>query len=369
MFMRSLSCGLLSVTLSMSLGVSAWSADPTFEFVPDFIKPPRGMATIGDGHGEIQVDAAGNIYVSVEKQSEGGLQVYGADGVFIRQIPCPGTIHGFAIRTINGEEAIYATVLAEAKVIKMKTDGTRLMEIPTSAFPTAKAKSITIVPKTGEKFNGTLLSDIDGKVTVKKEDGTSVTLTKDEIKKRSGGLKLTNCDVASNGDIFVVDGYGKSWIFVFDKDGKLKAEFGGPGEPLKLNNAHKIHLDNRFDPPRLFVCDRGNNRILHLNLDGTLIGEIPAEGLRRPSAASFHGDYVAVAEIAGRVSVLNKEGKVVVVLGVNDTEGQTNTPKVTPADWRNDVVTSPHGITFDAHGNIMECEWNTFGRVLRWNLK
>ena len=38
-----------------------------------------------------------------------------------------------------------------------------------------------------------------------------------------------------------------------------------------------------------------------------------------------------------------------------------------PADWREGVVTSPHGITFDNDGNILETEWNQFGRVLRWN--
>jgi YD repeat-containing protein len=32
-------------------------------------------------------------------------------------------------------------------------------------------------------------------------------------------------------------------------------------------------------------------------------------------------------------------------------------------------VTSPHGITFDNDGNILETEWNKWGRVLRWNLK
>jgi hypothetical protein len=42
---------------------------------------------------------------------------------------------------------------------------------------------------------------------------------------------------------------------------------------------------------------------------------------------------------------------------------------VTPADWREGVVTSPHGITFDNDGNILETEWNIFGRVLRWNRK
>jgi hypothetical protein len=54
-------------------------------------------------------------------------------------------------------------------------------------------------------------------------------------------------------------------------------------------------------------------------------------------------------------------------LGANDTKGQTNTPRVKPADWREGVVTSPHGITFDNDGNILETEWNQFGRVLRWN--
>jgi hypothetical protein len=56
-------------------------------------------------------------------------------------------------------------------------------------------------------------------------------------------------------------------------------------------------------------------------------------------------------------------------LGANDTAGQTNTPKVQVKDWRAGVVTSPHGITFDNEGNILETEWNLLGRVLRWNVK
>ena len=78
---------------------------------------------------------------------------------------------------------------------------------------------------------------------------------------------------------------------------------------------------------------------------------------------------MCVAEIAGRVSVWDKQGKLVAVLGANDTSGQTNTPKVPPTDWKQGTVTSPHGITFDNEGNILETEWNQFGRVLRWNKK
>lgn len=310
--------------LSLSLTVTGLSAvDPTWAFAPGALTPPAGTDTIGNGHGEIRVDSVGNFYVSVDGQKEGGLQVYSPERKFLRYVPnTPGSLHGFVIRQEEGQDVIYAAVLGQSRVLKLKTDGTVLLEIPKSAFPADK-----------------------------------------------GDLKLTGLDVAPNGDIYVVDGYGKDWIFVFDKAGAFKTVFGGRGEPLKLNNAHKIFLDPRFDPPRIFVCDRGNNRLLHLALDGSLIGVICDQDLRRPSSASFHGDYVCIAEIAGRVSVFDKAGKQIAKLGTNDTQGQTNTPKVEPKDWKDDVVTSPHGITFDAKGNIYETEWNQWGRVLRWNIK
>ncbi len=315
---------LLRAFASLALPLAALAAaDPTYAFVPNFLTPPPGKTTIGSGHGEIRVDSAGNIYVSVDHQKEGGLQVYSPDGKFLRYVPnTPDTLHGFVIHQEDGQDVIYAAVLGQSRVLKLKTDGTVLLEIPKTAFPEDK-----------------------------------------------GALKLTSVDVGPNGDIYVVDGYGKSWIFVFDKDGKFKTVFGGPVEPWKLNNTHKIFVDHRFEPARLFLCDRGNNRILHLALDGTIIGVIKDKEMRRPSSASFFGDLVCIAEIEGRVSVLDKEGKTVAQLGINDTKGQTNTPKVKPEDWKDDVVTSPHGITFDAKGDIMETEWNDFGRVLRWNVK
>lgn len=307
--------------------IGSATAEVAYEFAPNFITPPPGKETIGNGHGEIAVDAAGNFYVSVQgpENKDAGIQVYGPDGKFIKALKLPNSLHGFVIRKDEGTEYIFAAVLGEKKVIKAKLDGTVVLEIPTSAFP-------------------------EGKAAAK-------------------GLALTNCDVAPNGDIYVVDGYGQSWIFVFDRTGKFKKVFGGPVEPLKLANTHKIFIDRRFEPARIFACDRGNNRILHLDLDGNLISVIAKDGLRRPSSASFHGDLVCVAEIAGRVSVWDKEGKQVASLGVNDTPGQTNTPKVEPKDWVQGTVTSPHGITFDNSGNILETEWNVFGRVLRWNKK
>ena len=58
------------------------SAEVAYEFAPNFITPPPGKETIGDGHGEIAVDSAGNVYVSVQ-EANAGIQVYGTDGKFI----------------------------------------------------------------------------------------------------------------------------------------------------------------------------------------------------------------------------------------------------------------------------------------------
>ena len=311
----------LTLSLLSALALcSAASAEVAYDFVPDFIQPPPGKAQIGNGHGEIAVDSAGLIYVSVQEK-DAGIQVYGTDGKFIKALKLPPSVHGFVIRKDEGQEYIFGAVLGEQRVFKAKLDGTIVMEIPTTAFPAEQAKP---------------------------------------------GLKLTNCDIAPNGDIYVVDGYGKSWIFVFDRTGKFKKVFGGPDEPLKLANAHKIFIDKRFEPARLMICDRGHKRMLHTDLDGNLIGVI-AENMRNPSSASFYGDLMCVAEIAGRVSVWNKDNKMVAELGANPKT--TNTPKIEPKDWQQGVVTSPHGISFDNQGNILETEWNQWGRVLRWNKK
>ena len=146
----------------------------------------------------------------------------------------------------------------------------------------------------------------------------------------------------------MVDGYGKSWIFQFDNAGQFKKVFGGPVEPYNFKNTHKIFIDPRFSPVRIFACDRGNNRMLHLDLDGHIIGIIADKGLRNPSSVSFHGDLVCVAEIAGRISVWDKENHLVAELGTNNTKGQTNTRKWNRKTGRKASWTSPHGITFDS---------------------
>src|SRR3954451_15044558 len=115
----------MAVLLSVQTSIAA---EPNYQFVPDFLTPPPGKETIGNGHGEIGVDAAGNIYVSVEGQKEGGIQVYSPEGKFLRSLAgAPGTLHGFVIHKEGAEEFIYAAVLGQQRVLKMKLDGTTVM--------------------------------------------------------------------------------------------------------------------------------------------------------------------------------------------------------------------------------------------------
>jgi 6-bladed beta-propeller len=366
----------LTTTLLLALAASA-SAETAYEFVPNFIQPPPGKETIGNGHGEIACDSAGNFYVSVQDK-DAGIQVYGPDGKFIKVLVLPASLHGFVVRKDEGGEFLFGAVLGEQRVIKCTLDGTMVMEIPTSSFPAEQRDFVTVAgvnpadkgkpkPRSTPIASGVKKADSKTEITLTLEDGTEKIIAKEPGISVAGGLKLTNCDVASNGDIYVVDGYGRSWIFVFDRGGKFKKVFGGPVAPYNFKNTHKIFIDKRHSPERIVALDRGNNRMLHLDLEGGIIGMIADKGLRNPSSASFNGDLMCVAEIAGRVSVWDKDNKLVAELGANATT--TNTPGIKPADWQQGTVTSPHGITFDNAGNILETEWNQWGRVLRWNKK
>ncbi len=308
-----------TLTATLICSAALTHAEPAWEMAPGWCKPPAGKQTIGDAHGEIRLDAAGNVYVSLNDGSDTGkIQIYSPDGTYQKSIGVP-VIHGFVIQTEGNEQFIYAAHLGGKRILKLKLDGTTVLEIPEASFP-------------------------------------------------GGANGLTSVDVAPNGDILSVNGYGNDLIHQFDKTGKHLGSFGGKQEPLSLGNCHKIFVDSRYDEPRLLLCDRGHNRLVHTKLDGTLIGNYVTD-LRRPSSAAFWGEYVAIAEIAGRVSVIDKSGKTVATLGTNDTPGQTNTNNVEPKDWKPGVMTSPHGIAFAPNGDIYVAEWNKYGRIVRYNLK
>ena len=279
-------------------------------------------------HGDVAVSSEGEVYVSVQAP-EAGLQVFSRDGKFLRNVPnAPNDFHGFVIRKQDDGEFIYAPRLQGQSIIKMSLDGKVVLEIPDSVIP-------------------------------------------DEFKKKNKAgktsVRLTGMDVAPNGDLYVTDGYSSDYIHHFDRTGKYLGSFGGRGEPYNFQTLHKLAIDTRFDPPRILGCDRANMRLVHLSLDGKFLG-VYAKDLMKPAAVAIHGDYAAIGEIQGRVTVLDKEGKVVAQFGLTDKPEEAGTNKTEPARWRSGVVTAPHGIAFNQHGDLFVAEYNIYGRVHRFNL-
>jgi hypothetical protein len=293
----------------------------------DWLKLQDGRPQMGNQHGDVAVSSKGEVYVSVQ-DPQAGLQVYAPDGRFLRNVPnAPPDFHGFVIRRQADGEFIFGVRLRDQTIVKMTLDGQVVMTIPASAIP-------------------------------------------DEFKVRNArsnqlALALTGMDVAPNGDLYVTDGYASDNIHRFDRTGKYLKSFGGKKEPYNFSTLHKLAIDTRYQPVRLIACDRANNRVVHLSLEGEFLGVV-AKDLRLPAAVAISGDYAVVGELRGRVSVLDKTGQVVAQLGTNTGEG-VGTNQLKPELWQTGLVVSPHGVAINDRGDLFISEFNMFGRVHRFN--
>lgn len=316
---------LLTTLLTASLVGSAFAAD--YKVVPDWYKIQEGRPQMGNMHGDVAVSSKGEVYVSV-MDPRASLQVYAPDGKWVRNVPnAPADFHGFVIHKEAGGEFIYGPRLGAGNILKLTLEGQEVLNIPSSAIP--------------DEFKS---KDKDGKPIV----------------------RLTGMDVAPNGDLYVTDGYSSDYVHVFDKTGKYLKSFGGKKEPYSFKTLHKLAIDTRFDPPRIIACDRANQRVVHLSLGGDFIGVI-AKDMLLPAAVAVHGDYAVIGELKGQVTVLDKAGQVVAKLGTNTTPEEVGTNKTEPDKWKPGIVTAPHGVAFNEHGDIFVSEYNIYGRVHRFN--
>ncbi len=162
--------------------------------------------------------------------------------------------------------------------------------------------------------------------------------------------------VASNGDIFVAEGHGAGGrILKFDREGKFIMQFGSAGSgPGQFNAPHALAFDSRG---RLFVGDRGNNRIQLFDQNGKFLEEWRQFG--RPSGIYIDRNdilYAADSESApGRNNATWHRGIRI---------GSARDGKVTafiPDPWTGDpatqpATTAPEGVVADAAGNVYGSE-------------
>lgn len=173
----------------------------------------------------------------------------------------------------------------------------------------------------------------------------------------------TNTAVAPNGDFYISDGYGKSWIHQYDKDAKYIRSFGGKGkEPGKTDCPHGLMVDLRGDKPSLVVADRSNRRLQYFSLDGQHQSFVTDE-MHAPCHFHTYGDVMVVPDLESRVTLLDKDNKLIVHLGQGPGyNGLRNKPReaFTPGQF-----VAPHSAYFDHEGNIFVVEWVEVGRVTK----
>ena len=160
--------------------------------------------------------------------------------------------------------------------------------------------------------------------------------------------------VAPSGDIFVSQGHGRGGrILKFDKSGKLIKQFGSAGSgPGEFNVPHALAIDSRG---RLFVADRGNNRIQIFDQEGQFVAEWKQFG--RPSGLFIDKNDVLYVADSESDDARNPGG---MKRGIRI--GSARDGKVTaliPDPWTAEprpATTAPEGVAADTAGNIIGVE-------------
>jgi sugar lactone lactonase YvrE len=301
----------------------------TYEVTHDWGELPAGIK-YGNTHGVCE-DSQGRIYVhhtvNAASESSDSMVVYDAEGKFIKSWgkEFKGGAHGLHIRKEGSTEFLYLCDTKRGLVVKTTLDGE---EVFTLGYP---SQSEAYKP------------GADGKL----------------IK-----YSPTNLAIPPNGDIYVGDGYGSSFVNVYDSKGQYKFTFGGMGkDPGQLSCPHGIICDLRGSTPILIIADRGNNRIQTFTLEGKHIEFI--SGTNLPCHFSFdkNGDVV-VPDLGARVTLLDRHDQVITQLGDDSAANTWNALRKEPRDkFIPGKFVCPHGACFDHAGNIFVVEWVEVGRV------
>ena len=106
-----------------------------YKAVANWCHLAEGRPMMGNMHGDIAVASNGDVYVST-MDPKAGLQVYSADGKFIRNVEnAPADLHGFVIHKDADGEFIYGPRLGGQNILKLTLDGKEVLNIPATAIP------------------------------------------------------------------------------------------------------------------------------------------------------------------------------------------------------------------------------------------
>ena len=161
--------------------------------------------------------------------------------------------------------------------------------------------------------------------------------------------------VAPNGDIFVADGHGgntNARIVKFDKTGKFIKTWGKKGSaPGEFDGPHTLAMDSRG---RLFVGDRGNNRIQIFDQDGNFIDQWTQ--FSRPSGVYIDKNDVIYVADSESGSVNKAHGSGSAASGSAAPRTARSRAFIPDPDENATTTSAAEGVTADAKGDIFGAE-------------
>jgi hypothetical protein len=185
--------------------------------------------------------------------------------------------------------------------------------------------------------------------------------------------------LGGSGDIWVADGYGSSLVHRFDQDGNHLSTLTGEEGGGRFLCPHSVFIYRREGrAPELYIADRENRRIQVYDLEDRYLRTVGESFLNSPSGFARWGDVLVVAELYGRLAVLDVEDNLVGYIGA-DPEAEEGWPgrpgwpnalsddghAVAPHLPRHDRFNSPHSVAVDADGNLYVAEWLLGGRYTK----
>lgn len=159
--------------------------------------------------------------------------------------------------------------------------------------------------------------------------------------------------VAPNGDIFIADGHGSedsnARVVKFSKEGKFLKAWGKKGTgPSEFNAPHSLAFDSQG---RLFVADRGNNRIQIFDQNGKLLDQWKQFG--RPTGVYIDAHdtlYVADSDSDAQRNPGFKQG--IRIGSAKDGSVREFIPYTGPEPVIGANSTAAEGVAADAFGNV-----------------
>lgn len=319
---------------------------PAFKVVEGWEKLPAGYVHKDvDG---VAVDSKDNVYLMTRKDAR--VMVYDREGNFLRSwgegVFTPRT-HGIAI---GADDMVYSVDDGDHTVRKFTPEGEQRMMIGTPGVASETGydgKSHASVQRGGPPFN-----------------------------------RPTDVAVASNGELYVTDGYGNARVHRFGADGTLIQSWGEPGTgPGQFRLPHSIGISS---DNRVFVTDRENDRIQIFSRDGQFLDMWTH--VQRPTDISFDREgrlYVSELwwrvgqesftrgkirhDLPGGVRVLDLEGNVLLHWCSADREAPGNfvAPHTLCVDSRGDLYVGEVTWTFGvSRGGVLE-DAHTFQKFMR----